>query len=196
MWDQRYSAEEYVYGKEPNTYFRDQLNKLTPGNLLLPGEGEGRNAVYAASVGWNVTAFDTSSEGQKKALSLAEEKGVSIDFNLASYLDFEYPEKRYDVIGLFFTHQPSEMRKVFHKKILQGLKPGGMIILEAFHKEQINNNTGGPQSPDFLYSEADLEKDFSTLKIKELNAIQRDLREGEFHRGISNVIQLIAIKAN
>lgn len=74
FWNERYSQAEYVYGETPNVFFAAQLDKLSAGTIILPCEGEGRNAVYAASQGWEVKAFDASEAGQKKALLLAEKK--------------------------------------------------------------------------------------------------------------------------
>ena len=192
FWDERYQVEEYVYGKAPNTFFKTQLDQLDPGNILLPGEGEGRNAVYAATRGWNVTAFDVSVEGRKKSLRLAEEMGVTIEYDLVPYLGFNQPGKTFDAIGLFFTHQPSEMRRQFHKGLQKRLRPGGFILLEAFHKSQLSRDTGGPKSIDFLFDEAGLREDFSGLEILQLKALTKVLDEGPFHQGEAEVVQMLA----
>lgn len=193
FWDERYSAAEYVYGKEPNLFFREELDKLSVGRLLLPGEGEGRNAVYAARSGWEVDAFDVSREGKSKCLRLANEYGVTINYSLAGYTDFD-SQKKYNAVGLFFTHQPSHLARSFHKRVQQFLLPGGTVILEGFHKDQLAFATGGPSNPDFLYSVETLEEDFSSLDIKILRYVKRELREGLFHRGEAAVVQLLAVK--
>jgi SAM-dependent methyltransferase len=194
FWDERYSVKEYVYGVSPNSFFKEQIAKLQPGKLLLPGEGEGRNAVYAASLGWNVMAFDTSLEGRKKAMALAQETNVSFEYVMNSYLDFDYKAHQFDAIGLFFTHMPSEMRIRFHQFLMGSLKPGGRLILECFHKEQINRNTGGPANLDFLFSEEELQTDFSVLEIVLLEKQSRSLQEGLFHNGEADLVRLLAIK--
>ncbi len=194
MWDERYSVKEYVYGKDPNTLFRSQIDRLIPGKLLMPGEGEGRNAVYAASRGWRVHAFDTSTEGQKKAFALAQEKGVIIDYSIASYFSYDYKEGFFDAAGLFFTHQPPEMRKEFHRLVASSLKPGGVLILEAFHKDQINRNTGGPRDPRLLFSAEDLMEDLAELEIQKITVQTRKLDEGLFHQGMADLVQLVAKK--
>jgi SAM-dependent methyltransferase len=192
FWDERYQVDEYVYGKAPNTFFKTQLDQLTPGNILLPGEGEGRNAVYAAGKGWNVTAFDTSIEGRKKSLRLAAEMGVTIEYDLLPYLGFNQPDKRFDAVGLFFTHQPSEMRRQFHKNLQKMLRPGGVVLLEAFHKDQISRDTGGPKNIDFLFDETALTEDFSDLEILQLKTLTKLLDEGPFHQGEAEVVQMVA----
>lgn len=194
FWDERYQVDEYVYGKEPNDYFKYHLDQLKPGRILLPGEGEGRNAVYAASKGWEVFAFDTSSEGRKKAMSLAKENKVHIEYVLAPYLGYNYAENYFDAVGLFFTHQPSEMRKQFHQLVRKALKPAGHIIMEGFHKEQIHRNTGGPKNFDFLFGEEEIREDFKGFEVLELKILGRELQEGLFHRGRAEVLQLFARK--
>ena len=99
FWDERYSSEEYIYGKEPNEFFAEQIRRLGPGMILLPAEGEGRNAVYAAQIGWKVHAFDSSSVGAAKALDLAAEKNVNILYAISDIETFEPGDFKYDVIG-------------------------------------------------------------------------------------------------
>ena len=152
FWNERFGAEEYAYGIEPNQYFKQELERLTPGKILLPGEGEGRNAVFAAKSGWEVTAFDPSSEGKKKALKLAQKNNVKIDYLLDNYDGIQFESNEFDCVVLIFTHMPKQKRNEYHKKLTSFLKPGGILILEGFSKEQINNNTGGPRNVDMLFS--------------------------------------------
>jgi 2-polyprenyl-3-methyl-5-hydroxy-6-metoxy-1,4-benzoquinol methylase len=194
FWDERYATSEYVYGTEPNAYYRNKIKALSPGKILLPGEGEGRNAVYAASKGWAVTAFDTSIEGQKKARQLSELKGVNIDYRLTSYEHFNNGKVLYDVIGLFYTHTSESLRKKFHNDLIHWLAPGGIVIMEAFHKDQINRNTGGPRNIDLLYDEQTLQEDFKALQIIELNTQTVELNEGPFHQGTAEVIRFTGKK--
>lgn len=194
FWDERYSTGEYVYGTDPNDFFSESLDKLPPGTILLPGEGEGRNAVYAASKRWNVFAYDTSIEGRKKAMALAKERNVKLEYLLGSYEETDLHGQQYDVVGLFFTHMPSEMRIPFHKKVAGLLKPSGFLILECFHKDQINRDTGGPGNTDFLFSEEELSLDFATLTILHLEKNVRLLQEGLFHQGEAAVVRMVAQK--
>lgn len=193
FWDQRYSTPTYVYGTEPNLFFRKHLERMSPGSILLPGEGEGRNAVFAAQSGWKVTAFDTSTEGRKKALRLAKKNKVTIRYDLLPYLEFDHTVI-YDAVGLFFTHQPSEMRKRFHLNIQQSLKPGGIILMETFHKSQVFRDSGGPRDEDLLFSEDELREDFPGMEMVELQTVTRHLDEGPFHQGEAVVVQMVAKK--
>lgn len=196
FWNKRYSTDEYVYGKQPNTFFREQLMQLKPGNILLPGEGEGRNAVFAASQGWEVQAFDVSEAGQTKAQRLAGETGVPIQFTLASYLEYDNRGAQYDVIGLLFTHQPSVMRREFHARLPGMLAPGGTLIMEIFHKDQIHRYTGGPGNVDFLVDEEEVREDFGTLEVVELNRLVLQLDEGPYHQGEAVVVRFAGKKKN
>jgi 2-polyprenyl-3-methyl-5-hydroxy-6-metoxy-1,4-benzoquinol methylase len=193
FWDERYSSEEYVYGRHANAFFQSRLEKLKPGSILLPGEGEGRNAVFAAEMGWSVYAFDTSIEGKKKALKLAEERDVSISYETTAYEDFSF-HKKFDLIGLFFTHQASDIRRIFHHELIKYLNPGGLLIMEAFSKNQIRRNTGGPGNLDFLFSKQELLEDFSELEKVLAIDVCRILDEGFFHQGEADVIQLVLKK--
>jgi hypothetical protein len=196
FWNERFVSKEYVYGKEPNYFFRHFINQKfqAPGKLLFPAEGEGRNAVFAASFGYQVTAFDFSADGRTKALLLAEEKKVTIDYQISSLQSFDYIPDTYDLAGLFYVHQTPDIRSVFHKAVIQTLVSGGMICLEAFHTDQIHLHSGGPKSIDMLMHLDQLSEDFKSMDIIHLAKTQRDLDEGPFHQGKAALVQLIAIK--
>jgi hypothetical protein len=194
FWDQRYQTEEYAYGKDANAFFSAQLERTAPGQLLLPGEGEGRNAVYAAKKGWAVDAFDQSSAGQSKALALASELGVEIDYSLCRMEDFSFKQNHYDVVGLLFLHMDPAGRKYLHRKVFESLKSGGFLILEAFHKEQLNNNTGGPKSLEMLFDEKTLSSDFAHFETLLLEKQETVLNEGPFHQGTASVIRFLGKK--
>jgi SAM-dependent methyltransferase len=194
FWNERYKSNESVYGHQPNSFFKENIIKLRPGKLLLPAEGEGRNALYAASLGWQVDAFDYSEEARQKALTRAAAENLIIDYSLSDITEIMLPYNEYDLIGLVYIHLPETVRKAFHQKCIDALKPGGTLILEAFDKEQINNYSGGPREISMLYSLELLQDDFSTLDIT--LALQQDifLDEGAFHSGIAEVVRLVASK--
>jgi len=193
MWNERFGEEEYVYGTEPNSFFREQIDKLNPGSLLLPAEGEGRNAVHAALQGWQVTAIDYSEQARRKAMQLAGTTGVSIDYILADVTDLNN-SIQFDAIGLVFIHFFWKERKLFHQGLDKLLKPGGFIIAELFHKEQVNNKSGGPPVVEMLYTVEDLEEDFSTYDFQILEHTTIVLDEGVLHQGPADVVRLMARK--
>jgi cyclopropane fatty-acyl-phospholipid synthase-like methyltransferase len=194
FWNERYSQKEYVYGTKPNEFFRKSLTPLMVGKLLLPGEGEGRNAVFAAKLGWQVTAFDFSNSAMKKALDLAEKENVEVSYLIENYNNFSAENDYFDCIAAIFVHPLKESRKQFHKKLLTLLKPGGKLILEGFSKNQINYNSGGPKDIDMLFSEEELLEDLKEAQKIDLLETVTELNEGLFHKGHASTIQLIAIK--
>ena len=195
FWDERYSSTEYVYGKRPNQFFKEQMDKITaPGKLILPGEGEGRNAVYAASLGWTVDAFDQSSFAKLKALQLAEEKNVSINYYTTD-LEKLVPQKDfYDCAAIIFVHLHPDFRTEFHQRIIDSIKPNGKIILELFSKNQFGKNSGGPQGLNMLSSIVEIENDFKELKPLIFKEEIIYINEGEKHRGEASVIRFVGEK--
>lgn len=194
FWNERYSSTDYVYGKNPNEYLREHLSRLSPGKILFPCEGEGRNSVFAAEMGWEAFGFDTSIEGQKKALALAQEKKVNIHYSLNSITDYAYGENVYDAVGIFYAHMPPHVRSGFHSELIQSVKPGGAIILEGFEKEQLGRPSGGPKDLSMLYSIEMIADDFKTVRILELKKEVLVLQEGKYHEGEAVVIRMFARK--
>ena len=194
FWDKRYGKKEFAYGTSPNLFFTEQLEKLQAGKIILPCEGEGRNAVYAAKHGWKVDAFDFSEDGLNKAIALAGENKVSINYQLADAATAEYPKESFDAVALIFAHLPPPARKRLHEKCITWLKPGGVLILEAFNTLQIQNTSGGPKEPAMLYTEEMLKEDFNGLIAKLLTSINTTLSEGEFHQGLADIVRFVGIK--
>ncbi len=193
-WDERYSTPEFIYGKEPNVYFKTVIDDLKPGKVLLPSEGEGRNAVYAAKMGWKVTAIDFSFRAKEKAMRLAEDNNVEIEYIISPVEKYSFPESEFDAVALIFAHYSPDLRTLIHSSVVKSLKQGGTLILEAFNKKQIENNTGGPKDLSLLYDSGILQNDFRKLIIKELNELEVELSEGKHHEGKADVIRLVACK--
>ncbi len=194
FWNERFGSNDYIYGTEPNQFYKKQIKKLTPGKILFPAEGEGRNAVYAATLGWQVNAFDPSIEGKRKAELLALKKGVFIDYRIADYEFVEYPCESFDCIVLVFAHMNPSKREEYHEKLISFLKPGGTLILEGFSKKQINYKTGGPRDIDMLFSKQEMEIDFFSLSKLTITEAEVILDEGTFHRGLASLIRVVGIK--
>jgi len=194
FWNERYASQEYVYGKEPNDFFKECLEEQISGKILLVAEGEGRNAVYAAQRGWVVDALDTSQKGMDKALNLAKEKGVRINYVVDNILFHQQKQDFYNLVGVFFLHLPRQQRRVFSLKMWESLKPGGKMIMEVFSKNQLDFGTGGPKELDLLYSEEEIISDFPCFKIEVLQTIERKIHEGSRHNGHSSVIRFIGVK--
>ena len=194
FWNERFGSEDYAYGTEPNEFYKEQLNQITPGKILFPAEGEGRNAVYAATKGWQVTAFDPSIEGKRKAEQLAKKNQVSINYLIDNYDFVDFPKESFDCVVLIFAHMHPMKRKEYHQKLISFLKPGGILILEGFSKKQIKNNTGGPRDIDMLFSKNELESDFNSFSELVLTETDTILNEGPFHQGTASVIRVLGTK--
>lgn len=198
-WNDRYSNEEFAYGEKPNNYLKEQLEKLNPGAILFPAEGEGRNAVFAAKSGWTVSAFDISSEGKNKALKLAEANGAAIDYKVGELQSLNYNPEQFDAIALIYAHFPAEIKSAIHKTLDRYLKKGGIIIFEAFSKNHLeylamNDKVGGPKDIESLFSTEEIQHDFPDYEIIELKEKEIELNEGLFHNGIGSVIRFVGRK--
>lgn len=194
FWNQRYSMEGFTYGAAPNVFFKEQVDLLTPGKILLPGDGEGRNGVYAATHGWEVTAFDLSEAGKEKATSLAEQHGVTIDYRVVDMGEIIFAPNYFECIALIYTHFSAQVRNLYHRKLVRALLPGGTMILEAFSKQQLGRASGGPKDLDLLYSLEELREDFDGLSSLEIWTEEVDLHESRYHEGPASLIRLVGVK--
>ncbi len=192
-WNERFSGNEYYYGTEPNVFFAREIRSIPPGSLLTLGEGEGRNAVFAATLGWKVDAVDQSEAGRTKALALAQQHGVSLNYTIADISLFAFPKHRYDAVALIFLHLPEELRTRIHAWAAEALKPGGRIILEAYSRDQIRYTSGGPKDPALLYETSFIAADFRHLRHEKLEKVVETLDEGPHHRGRASVIRFVGI---
>ncbi len=194
FWNERYASQEYIYGTLPNLFFKEQIDILKPGHLLTLAEGEGRNGVYAAQMGWKVTAVDYSEEGRKKAMQLAADRNVHLTYHLKHVEDFDYPENEFDAVSLIYAHFPPDIRHLIHGKAMKSLNRSGRLLLEAFNKKQINRDTGGPKTIGMLYSLDDLIHDFADWNIIYSDEMTIHIDEGEFHNGEADIVRIIVEK--
>lgn len=199
FWNLRYSQEAYAYGQEPNHYLKAQLAKIPAGKILFPAEGEGRNAVYAARMGWEVSAFDLSAEGKRKAEQLAALHQVNIQYQVGDLGDLVLPVNTFDAIALIYAHFPAPVKSAYHKHLTTCLKPGGWVLFEAFSKNHLaynqkNEQVGGPRDIDTLFSLEEIEQDFTGFDILELEEKVVELKEGLYHNGTGSVIRFLGRK--
>ncbi|WP_142686570.1 class I SAM-dependent methyltransferase [Chitinophaga polysaccharea] len=199
MWDNRYKNTEYAYGKTPNLFFKEWLEKFEPGSILLPADGEGRNGVFAAQLGWKVTSTDLSAEGRSKALLLAEEQHVTIDYIVGDLEQLTFPPASFDAVALIYAHFAAGKKSLLHRKLNNFLKPGGIVIFEAFSKTHIHlkladPKVGGPKDVDMLFSKAELTADFENYDIIMLEEAETLLEEGIHHTGKGAVVRFVGRK--
>lgn len=194
FWNDRYQATSWAYGNEPNLFFKAVLDSLPfQGRLLLAGEGDGRNALYAARLGWEVHAFDWSEVARDKTLQAAQAEGLTIHYEVASATSFTTSHSM-DLVASIFFHLPPDVRATAHARLISVLKPGGMMLLEAFDLPQLGFQSGGPRDEALLYSCELLQNDFSSLTTVSLTAFEAELSEGPFHSGPAALVRYTGIK--
>ncbi|RMG67583.1 MAG: class I SAM-dependent methyltransferase [Calditrichaeota bacterium] len=194
MWEQRYSGSEYVYGQEPNQFLASVLAFLPRGRALCLAEGEGRNAVFLARQGYQVTAVDFAVAGLKKAARLARQNRVHLNLIAADLTRFPIKPGSWEVIVSIFGHFYPEDRRKIHRQVVEGLVPGGMFVLEAYTPKQLAYRTGGPPVRELMMEAADLEKELAGLEFLILRETERAVVEGTHHRGWAAVVQVLARK--
>ncbi|GGB02131.1 class I SAM-dependent methyltransferase [Agarivorans gilvus] len=198
MWDQRYQRSDYIYGTSANDFLRAESSAiLQRGKVLCLAEGEGRNAVYLASQGYQVTAVDQSAVGLEKAQLLAKQHDVTIHTEVADLATYDLGEECWDGIVSIFAHMPAPLRKDLHQRCVKALKNTGVFLLEAFTKRQLETEgRGGPPAEqlDFFMSLEHLKLELAGLEFSIGRELTRYIDEGHYHQGESSVVQVLAIK--
>ncbi len=196
FWDQRYSEEGFAYGEQPNAFLHSQRQRLRAGQrALVLGDGEGRNGVWLAEQGLRVTTVDYSAAGVEKSRQLARRRGVEIEALCEDVFQWQWPREAFDVAVLIYLHFPSASRPEVHRRVLEALRPAGLVLVEAFNKDQLDYPSGGPPERDMLFSAAELADDFAAAEIELLEERVVELSEGKYHVGPGAVVRLVAHKS-
>lgn len=194
MWNQRYNTKAYAYGTAANDFLISMAARLPTGKILCLAEGEGRNAVWLAEQGNEVTAVDASDIGLKKAHKLAKSRGVTITTVHADLADYDIGTQQWDAIISIFCHLPPDLRRDVHRRCVNGLRDEGMILLEAYTPLQLEYKTGGPPVAEMMMDVQTLSSELIGLEFLHLQECIREIHEGEFHNGTGAVVQLLAKK--
>ncbi|MBD1860040.1 MULTISPECIES: class I SAM-dependent methyltransferase [Leptolyngbya] len=195
MWNERYSQAEYVYGKHPNDFLVEVVQQIPKGQVLCLADGEGRNGVYLAQQGYQVTAVDASSVGLEKARKLSAERSVEIETIIADLAEFPIQPNSWNAIVSIFCHLPPIVRAHVHRQVVSGLRSGGVFVLEAYTPRQLQFKTGGPPTAELTVELTVLQQELEGLEFKHAVELERDIQEGLFHQGRSSVVQVVAMKA-
>jgi SAM-dependent methyltransferase len=197
IWDQQYASAVYKYGTAPNAFLVTQRHRIQPGgSVLVPGDGEGRNGVWLAEQGLQVTAVDSSAVGLDKLRTLAADRHVAVQTIHADLQEWTPEPESFDAIALIYVHLPASSRAAIHRALIAGLRPGGLLILEAFHPTQLGRSSGGPRDVTMLYTLEQLRGDVSEVPgvaVIELEAWEGEvlLDEGPGHQGAAVVTRLV-----
>ena len=195
-WNTRYrdAGDDYLFGTEPNTWLREHAGVWAPGQrVLCVADGEGRNSVWLARQGFTVDAFDVAEVGVAKARTLAARHGVSVNFEVADVDGWAWPQASYDgIAAIFVQFAHPELRQRLFARMVDALKPGGVLLLQGYMPRQLEFRTGGPPQVEHLYTEALLREAFAALQIDVLTEYEADVAEGSGHRGRSALIGLVA----
>ena len=195
-WNARFAAPGYHFGRAPNAFLAREAARLSPGqSVLCVADGEGRNGVFLAAQGLEVTAFDIALNGVAKARALAAEAGVAIDAREADIRTWDWDARAYDAVVAIFIQflAPAERPDVF-RGMQRAVRPGGLLLLEGYRPEQIGYRTGGPGKAEHLYTRECLEATFAGWTLLRLDAYDAELHEGSGHAGMSALIDLVARK--
>lgn len=199
-WNRRFAHDAYAYGKEPNAWLAEEIGPLTArGRALFPADGEGRNAVWAASLGWQTDVFDLSVEGQTKCQKLAKHQGVSVNYEVDDLVVRSFELAEYDLIACSWFHTPSAIRKKHMPRMLHALKPNGHFIMEGYHTSQMPLTSGGPKSLDLLFDLPELVEELTgplapPMRIHIAEVATTVLDESDLHRGEARVVRLHLIR--
>lgn len=195
MWDEKYRNSQFVYGTSPNDFLRENVHHFVPGGkILCIAEGEGRNAVWLAELGFNVTAVDASKIGLEKGRALAKSRGVSVHWIHTDLQHYDPGKQIWDGVVAIFAHLPPDLRARVHADCVESLKIGGVLLLEAYTPEQLNFKTGGPPHVDWLMTPEVLQQELHGLTFERLQKTEREIIEGIGHTGLGSVVQVIGYR--
>ena len=193
-WNERYAKPGYAYGTAPNDFLASVTEQIPKGRVLSLGEGEGRNAVHLAGLGYDVTAVDVSDVGLEKARRLAIERDAILSTVATDLATYAIEPETWDGIISIFCHLPRRLRQQVHANVVGGLKPGGAFVLEAYTPRQLAFGTGGPPVRELLVSLEELQQELAPLDLVLARETDRDIAEGRCHYGRSAVVQLVGVR--
>tara|TARA_B100001057_G_C22830646_1_gene943275 strand:- start:718 stop:1311 length:594 start_codon:yes stop_codon:yes gene_type:complete len=192
-WNERYSIDEYLFGRDPaQALVRHEEHLVSNGTTLVIADGEGRNSVYLAKQGFKVTATDSSIVAHKKAKSLAVSENVRVNYKLEDLFDINWTEKSYDnVVGICFQFVPRNLIESVLLGLRTATKKGGTLLIHGYTPRQLEYGTGGPKDRSLMYTKNTFTNLFHESEIFKLEEYEATINEGMGHNGRSAMIDFI-----
>jgi SAM-dependent methyltransferase len=175
MWDERHAARDPIESSEPDPTLVAEIGPLAPGRALDLGTGDGRNAVWLATRGWDVTAVDFSRVALDRGRALAERTGVGVDWVQADLLAWTPPPLGFDLVCLFFIHLPPAERRVAYQRAAAAVAPGGSILVVGHDRSNFGRGTSGPQDPTLLFTAGEVAADLAGFTIVREGIVRREV---------------------
>jgi SAM-dependent methyltransferase len=175
-WERRYAPDHYIFGQDPSPFLVRYAPLLPPrGKVFLPADGEGRNGVYLAGLGHQVSAVDVSQNGINKARRLAQQNGVTVDYRVSDLRDHDWPVAAFaGVVAILIQFAEPEIRAILFQSMKRAVRKDGLILLHGFEARQAHYGTGGPPFPENLYTEQLLRDSFADCEILALESYDVD----------------------
>ena len=150
MWNDRYRDAELVWSAGPNQFVESICRGLRPGRAIDLAAGEGRNAIWLAEQGWDVTAVDFSEVAIDKARRIAERRGVAITAETVDLSSYEPTPGAYDLVVIAYLQLPDDRLTPILRRAATAVAPGGMFLMVNHDRDNLEHGHGGPQSVDVL----------------------------------------------
>jgi SAM-dependent methyltransferase len=178
MWDERHAAREPIESPEPDPSLARLAGEQAPGRALDLAAGDGRNAIWLAAHGWEVTAVDFSAVALERALGSATAAGVTVDWMLADLLGWRPTPRSFDLVAVMFLHLPRDERHPVYAAAAEAVAPGGRILVVGHDRSNLMEGVGGPQDPEVLFTPAEIAADLADFTIETAETVTRDLGDG------------------
>ena len=172
-WDERHAAQEPIESSEPDPTLLDEIGALSPGRAVDLGAGDGRNAIWLARRGWDVTAVDFSQVAIDRGRALAAAAGVDLEWELADLLEWTPGDRQFDLVTLFFIHLPRDERRDVYARAAKAVAPGGTLLVVGHDRTNIADGVGGPQDPDLLITPSEVAADLTGFRIDRAETVRR-----------------------
>ena len=178
MWDERHTAHDAIESHEPDPTLADVAGGLNPGRALDLASGDGRNAIWLAAHGWDVTAVDFSAVALERAGAAAAAAGVTIRWVNADLLEWRPGSRSFDLVAVMFLHLPANERTGIYAGAAEAVAPGGRLLVVGHDRSNLTHGVGGPQDPAVLFTAAEIAHDLADLDIERAETVARDLGDG------------------